>query len=152
MTNIGISCFLKHYYNKKNGGKHNLNSCPHRLGSCIYETSSKNDINSKECPMANENRLFDDLARVAGGAVSLISTVHRQIKSDVSSHLGDVAGRMDLADRQELDRLMAMVSKLRLEQEEMKKRLDAVEGKKPSVKKATPAKKPTVKQKPKKKK
>jgi BMFP domain-containing protein YqiC len=85
--------------------------------------------------MANENRLFDDLARVAGGAVSLISTVHKQIKSDVTSHLGDVAGKMDLAERQELDRLMAMVSKLRLEQEEMKKRLDTLEGKKsPQVK------------------
>ena len=109
--------------------------------------------------MANENRLFDDLARVAGGAVSLISTVHKQIKSDVSAHLGDVAGKMDLAERDELDRLMSMVTKLRLEQEEMKKRLDALEGKKSpskptplkSVKTASPKKAP-VKSKTKKKK
>ncbi len=78
--------------------------------------------------MANENRLFDDLARVAGGAVSLISTVHKQIKSDVSAHLGDMAGKMDLADREELDRLMTMVSKLRIEQEQLKKRIEILEG------------------------
>lgn len=93
--------------------------------------------------MAADNRLLDDLARVAGGAVSLLSVVSKQIKSDVSAHANGLASKMDLADRKDLERLLAMVSQLRLEQESIKARLDVLEGKKPL--KVAPAKKTKAK-------
>ncbi len=93
--------------------------------------------------MAVDNRLFDDLAKVAGGAVSLLSSVRKQIEADTMTHLNGFAGKLDLAERKELDRLIAMVGQLRLEQEQIKLRLDALEGKKPASKK--PASKKTVK-------
>lgn len=96
--------------------------------------------------MVADNRLFDDLARVAGGAVSLLSVMSKQIKSDVSAHAHGLAGKMDLADRKDVERLLALVAHLRLEQESIKARLDALEGKKPAVKK-TVAKNKTVKKK-----
>jgi BMFP domain-containing protein YqiC len=93
--------------------------------------------------MVAQNRLFDDLAKVAGGAVSLLSSVGKQIQSDAMTHLNGVADKMDLADRKDLDRLLAMVGQLRLEQEQIKLRLDALEGKKgikKEVKKTAPLK------------
>jgi BMFP domain-containing protein YqiC len=99
--------------------------------------------------MAVDNRLFDDLAKVAGGAVSLLSSVRKQIEADTMTHLNGFAGKLDLAERKELDRLIAMVGQLRLEQEHIKLRLDALEGKKPASKKTvkTSVKKPTPKSK-----
>ena len=103
--------------------------------------------------MAVDNRLFDDLAKVAGGAVSLLSSVRKQIEADTMTHLNGFAGKLDLAERKELDRLIAMVGQLRLEQEQIKLRLDALEGKKPASKKTskktvnTSVKKPTAKSK-----
>ncbi len=100
--------------------------------------------------MAFDNRLFDDLAKVAGGAVSLLSSVRKQIEADTMTHLNGFAGKLDLAERKELDRLLAIVGQLRLEQEQIKLRLDALEGKKPASKKTvkTSVKKPTPKSKP----
>ncbi len=93
--------------------------------------------------MAVDNRLFDDLAKVAGGAVSLLSSVGKQIQSDAMTHLNGVASKMDLADRKDLDRLLSMVAQFRLEQEQIKLRLDALEGQdlgKISAKKSSKAK------------
>lgn len=80
--------------------------------------------------MVTDKRLFEDLARMAGGAASLLSTVGKQIKSDVSSHVGGVTGRLDLVDRKEFDRLMAMVTQLRLEQETLKAQIASLAGSK----------------------
>lgn len=77
--------------------------------------------------MASDNRFFDDLARMAGGAASLLSTVRRQIKSDLRERAHSYSARMDLADRDEVDRLQASVSKYRLEQDQMKKKIAELE-------------------------
>jgi uncharacterized small protein (DUF1192 family) len=67
-------------------------------------------------------KFLDDVARMASGAVSLVSTVRRQIQSDLKdrmeakfAHSGENAALKD-----EIVRLQAMVSKLREEQELMK--------------------------------
>lgn len=91
--------------------------------------------------MALDNKLFDDLARVAGGAVSLISTVRQQVKADLRGRVDGVADRMDLAARDEVERLQAQVAKFRIEQELLKTRIAELEAK-VSGKKAAPKAEP----------
>ena len=94
--------------------------------------------------MALDNKLFDDLARVAGGAVSLISTVRQQVKADLRGRVDGVADRMDLAARDEVERLQAQVAKFRIEQELLKTRIAELEAK-VSGKKAAPKAEPKSK-------
>lgn len=77
--------------------------------------------------MASDNRFLDDLARMAGGAVSLLSTVRRQIRSDLKERMESYTTRMDLAARDEVERLQASVSKFRMEQDQMKKKISDLE-------------------------
>ena len=77
--------------------------------------------------MALDNKLLDDLARVAGGAVSLISTVRQQVKADLRGRVDGYADRMELVARDEVERLQAQVAKFRTEQETMKARLAELE-------------------------
>ena len=77
--------------------------------------------------MASDNRFLDDLARMAGGAASLASTIRRQVSSDLKERAHSYTSRMDLADGSDVERLQATVSKLRSEQELMKKRIAELE-------------------------
>ncbi len=98
--------------------------------------------------MASDNRLFDDLARMAGGAASLISTVRRQVGSDIKERAQSYTARMDLATRDEIERLQATISKFRSEQEQLKARvaeLEASVGGKSKPKLVTASKKKPVK-------
>ena len=91
--------------------------------------------------MPADKNLLDDIAKVAGGAVSLISTVRRQVKSDVRGRMDSYANRLDLAPREEVERLQAQVAMFRSEQDAMKKRITELEalvaGKKPAAKAAS---------------
>ena len=95
--------------------------------------------------MPNDSKLLDDLARVAGGAVSLISTVRKQVQADLRGRVDSYADRMDLAPKAEIERLQALVASFRSEQENLKKRITELEtlvkGKKPSTKKTSSPKK-----------
>lgn len=69
---------------------------------------------------------MDDLARMAGSAVSLLSTMRQQIKTDLRDKVDTYTNRMDIAHQEELERLQAQVSKYRLEQEQMKAEIAAL--------------------------
>jgi BMFP domain-containing protein YqiC len=100
--------------------------------------------------MPADKNLLDDIAKVAGGAVSLISTVRRQVKSDVRGRMDSYANRLDLAPREEVERLQAQVAMFRSEQDSLKKRITELEalvmGQKPAAKVAKT--KPPAKSKP----
>lgn len=100
--------------------------------------------------MPADKNLLDDIAKVAGGAVSLISTVRRQVRSDVMGRVDSVASRLDLAPREEMERLQDLVAQLRAEQEDLKARLAALESQSGGLAKkktapAAPAKKAPAK-------
>lgn len=104
--------------------------------------------------MPADKNLLDDIAKVAGGAVSLISTVRRQVRSDVRGRVDSYASRLDLVPREDVERLQAQVAVLRLEQEGLKDRISELEaliaGPKKSASSAK-ASKPAAKAAPKKK-
>ncbi len=67
--------------------------------------------------------MFDDIARVAGGAVNLLSGLQQQIQTDIKTRLDDMAARLDLVPREDLDRAEARIAAL-------EKAVAALQGKK----------------------
>ncbi len=92
-------------------------------------------------------RILDDLAKVAGGAINVLSGVRQQIESEVKARVEEIAARMELVPREDVDRLEAMIAKLQSDNEEMKSRLDKLEGKKKATKTKTTKTKKTAKKK-----
>lgn len=92
-------------------------------------------------------KIFDDLSRVAGGAMNVFSAFREQILGDIKARVEEAASRMDLVPREDFERLEAQVRTLQ-------KKLDAMEGKKTAsaaAPKKAPVKNKTVKAKGKKK-
>lgn len=77
--------------------------------------------------MQSQNRFFDDLARVANGAVGALSGVRADIEARVRDQLERVLAGMDLVSREEFEAVKAMAAKARTEQEELLSRVAALE-------------------------
>jgi BMFP domain-containing protein YqiC len=77
--------------------------------------------------MQSQNRFFDDLARVASGAVGALSGVRSDIEARLRDQLERVLAGMDLVSREEFEAVKAMAAKARTEQEELLRRIAALE-------------------------
>jgi BMFP domain-containing protein YqiC len=77
--------------------------------------------------MQSQNRFFDDLARVASGAVGALSGVRSDIEARLRDQLERVLAGMDLVSREEFEAVKAMAAKARGEQEELLRRIAALE-------------------------
>jgi hypothetical protein len=78
--------------------------------------------------MQSQNRFFDDLARVAAGAVGTLSGVKSEVESRLREQLERVLAGMDLVTRDEFEAVKAMAAKARAEQEDLAKRVTELEG------------------------
>lgn len=96
--------------------------------------------------MKPDPKLFDDLSRVAGGALNVFSGLREQLLNDIKARFDEMAARMDLVPREDFDRLEAQVK-------ELQKQVAALSGKKnapePAAAKKAPAKKSAKKPAPK---
>ena len=77
--------------------------------------------------MQSQNRFFDDLARVASGAVGALSGVRSDIEARLRDQFERVLAGMDLVSREEFEAVKAMAAKARGEQEELLRRIAALE-------------------------
>lgn len=77
--------------------------------------------------MQNQNRFFDDVARVASGAVGALSGVRGEIEARIRDQLERLLAGMDLVDREEFEATKAMAAKAREEQELLLRRVEALE-------------------------
>jgi BMFP domain-containing protein YqiC len=77
--------------------------------------------------MQTNNPLLDDLAKLATGALGTLTGVRTEVESRVRDQLERVLSRMDLVTREEFEAVKAMASKARGEQEELLRRVDALE-------------------------
>ena len=77
--------------------------------------------------MQSQNRFFDDVARVASGAVGAISGVRDEIEARLRDQLERVLAGMDLVSREEVEAVKAMAAKAREEQELLLRRVEALE-------------------------
>jgi hypothetical protein len=78
-------------------------------------------------PMQSQNRFFDDIARVANGAVGALSGVRADIEARFRDQLERVLAGMDVVSREEFEAVKAMAAKARDEQETLLRRIDALE-------------------------
>jgi BMFP domain-containing protein YqiC len=79
--------------------------------------------------MQTQNRLLDDLARVATGALGAFSGMRGEVETRMKEQFERVLGRMNLATREEYDTVKAMAAKARAAQEALEKRVAALEAK-----------------------
>ena len=77
--------------------------------------------------MQSQNRFFDDLARVAAGAVGALSEVKSEVEARLREQLEKLVGGLDLVDRDEFEAVKAMAAKARSEQEDLARRVAALE-------------------------
>ena len=77
--------------------------------------------------MQTSNRLLDDLAKVANGAVSTLVGVKDEIEALVRQRVDKLLADADLVPREEFEVVKAMVIEARAEQEHLSRRLAALE-------------------------
>ncbi len=77
--------------------------------------------------MQSQNRFFDDVARVASGAVGALSGVRGEIEARIRDQFERLLAGMDLVDREEFEATKAMAAKAREEQELLLRRIEALE-------------------------
>jgi BMFP domain-containing protein YqiC len=77
--------------------------------------------------MPNDNRLFDDLARVATGALGALTGVRDEVETRMREQFERILARMNLVRREEFDAVQAMAAKARAEQEALAVRVAELE-------------------------
>jgi BMFP domain-containing protein YqiC len=95
--------------------------------------------------MESRKRVFDDAARVAGGALGTLSGIRREVEGLVRHQLDRMLSGMDLVTRDEFEAVKEMAARARTENERLEARLEALEAaqtkpksraRKPAAKKA----------------
>src|ERR1700728_229849 len=77
--------------------------------------------------MQTDNRLLDDLARVATGAFAALSGVRDEVEQRMREQFERILARMDMVTREEFDAVQAMAAKARAEQEALAARVAELE-------------------------
>ena len=98
--------------------------------------------------MQTRSRVFDDAAKLAGGAVGALDGVRREMESLIRQQVERILSKFDLVTRDEFEAVKEMAARARAEQENIAKKLKSLEasqhtpskGKKPRRKK-TPKRK-----------
>lgn len=97
--------------------------------------------------MQTRGRVFDDVARVAGGAAGVVTGLRAEIEALVRSRIERLAGQLNLVPREEFEAVKELAATARREQEALAKRLAVLEAKlgvtAPKPRRA-PAKKPAA--------
>ena len=83
--------------------------------------------------MVQKEKILDDIAKMAGGTVSIFSGLSRQIKDEIRARVDDMAAKMDLVPREDFDVLQMRV-------DDLTARLEALETPKSKAKSKVKAK------------
>tara|TARA_R100001143_G_scaffold3669_1_gene6557 strand:+ start:228 stop:491 length:264 start_codon:yes stop_codon:yes gene_type:complete len=86
--------------------------------------------------MSKKEKILDDMARMAGGAIGTIGNIRGQMKEEIRLRVDEMAMRMDLVPREDFERVEDMLKLARLEQEELRARIEKLENTLTSGKKA----------------
>ncbi|UCH73849.1 MAG: accessory factor UbiK family protein [Rhodospirillales bacterium] len=77
--------------------------------------------------MQVDNRLLDDLARLAGGAAGALSGVRGEVEARLKEQFERILAEMDVVSREEFEAVKAIAAKARTEQERLERRVAALE-------------------------
>lgn len=81
--------------------------------------------------MASKEKVLDDIARVAGGTVSIVSGLSKNVRDEIKARIDEMGDRLDFVPREDFERLELLVK-------EQAARIDALEK---AAKKPTKSKK-----------
>ncbi|MDH3232529.1 MAG: accessory factor UbiK family protein [Alphaproteobacteria bacterium] len=87
--------------------------------------------------MQTRNRILDDMARVASGALGTATGLRGEIEALIRERLKRALGDMDLVDREEFEAVKAMAAKARTEQEKMTATIEALQAELAALKSAS---------------
>ena len=77
--------------------------------------------------MQVENRLLDDLAKVASGALGALGGLRGEVEAQIRQQMERVLSQMDVVGREEFEAMRELAVKARLEQEALTERVVALE-------------------------
>ena len=77
--------------------------------------------------MQTTNKLLDDLARVASGALGVAAGMRDEAETAMRQHFARVLSDMDLVTRDEFEAVKAMAAKARSEEDALKLRIAKLE-------------------------
>jgi BMFP domain-containing protein YqiC len=77
--------------------------------------------------MQSDNRILDDMAKVATGALGSLTGLRTEIEARVQQHLERLLGRMNLVSREEFETMKAVAQAAREEQIKLERRLQEIE-------------------------
>lgn len=77
--------------------------------------------------MQTKNRILDDMAKVASGAVSAVTGLKGDADGMLRRHVEKLLSDMNLVTREEFDAVKAMAAKARTEQDKLNARIEALE-------------------------
>ena len=77
--------------------------------------------------MSDRPRFFDDLAGVAGGALSALAGLREEAEAIVRARIDEALRRLDLVRREEFDAVQELAARARAGQEAAEARLAALE-------------------------
>ena len=89
--------------------------------------------------MQRRERMFDDLAKVANGAVSTLVGIKAELEALARQQVERFLAGMDVVPRDEFDAVKAMATKARSEQETLERRVAKLEAILDSRSKSRPA-------------
>jgi BMFP domain-containing protein YqiC len=79
--------------------------------------------------MQSQNRIFDDIAKVAGGALSALGGLKQEIEAMIRDRFERLMAEANFVRREEFDVVQAMAATARAEQEKLAARLAELESK-----------------------
>jgi len=77
--------------------------------------------------MQTQNRIFDDIAKMAGGALSALTALKDEIETMIRDRLERTMADANFVRREEFEAVKEMAATARAEQEKLQARLDALE-------------------------
>ena len=77
--------------------------------------------------MQSQNRIFDDLAKMMNGVAGTMAGMGREAESSMREKMREWVGGMDFVSRDEFEAVKAMAVAARDDNEELKKRIMALE-------------------------
>lgn len=84
--------------------------------------------------MSDRPKFFDDLAGVAGGALSALAGLREEIAAMVRARVDEAVRRLDLVKREEFEAMAELARRAREQSEALALRVAALEGEKAAEK------------------
>jgi BMFP domain-containing protein YqiC len=96
---------------------------PHDIETYLIRRKPPGELHA----MAERPRVFDDLASMAGGAVSALSGLRDEAEALMRARVDETIRRLDLVRREEFEAVAEMAARARTAQEDAEARLAALE-------------------------